>query len=94
MDSRICQTFPASPAEPGGLLGALATELPAGDQVCLYFFERDAFFMPPRPGNQYVFDILPKRLVLLEVDDRRRLAAFHIRNELNSSHARRLLEAM
>ena len=26
MDSRICQTFPASPAEPGGLLGALASD--------------------------------------------------------------------
>src|ERR1035441_10265342 len=50
----------------------LAMKLSAGDQVCLHLFKRDAFFMPPRPGDQHVLDILPERPVFLEVDYRRR----------------------
>jgi len=32
--------------------------------------------MPPRSGNQHVLDVLPERLVFLQVDDRRRLTDF------------------
>src|ERR1035441_2311245 len=66
-------------------------ELSAGDQVGLYLFERDAFFMLPRPGNQHVLDILPQCPVFLEVDYGRRLAAFRISDELNSGHGPSLL---
>src|ERR1017187_8621042 len=66
-------------------------ELSAGDQVGLYLFERDAFFMLPRPGNQLVLDILPQCPVFLEVDYGRRLAAFRISDELNSGHGPSLL---
>src|ERR1017187_6231841 len=69
----------------------LATELAASDQVGLYLFERDAFFMPPRPGNQHVLNILPQGPVFLEVDYRRRLAALPVSDELNSGHWRCLL---
>jgi hypothetical protein len=40
--------------------------------------------MPPRPGNQHVLDILPERLVFLQVDDRRRLTAFFVGDELDA----------
>src|ERR1035441_8280851 len=63
-------------------------ELSAGDQVGLYLFERDAFFMLPRPGNQHVLDVLPQCPVFLEVDYGRRLAAFRVSDELNSGHGR------
>src|ERR1039457_727626 len=66
-------------------------ELSACDQVGLYLFERDAFFMPPRAGNQHVLDILPQCPVVLEVDYRRRLAAFCVSDELNSGHGPCLL---
>ncbi len=42
--------------------------------------------MPPRARNQHVLDILPKRLVLLEVDHGRRPAARFVGDELNSDH--------
>src|ERR1035438_7621721 len=63
-------------------------ELSACDQVGLYLFERDAFFMLPRPGNQHVLDVLPQCPVFLEVDYGRRLAAFRVSDELNSGHGR------
>src|ERR1017187_51460 len=66
-------------------------ELSAGDQVGLYLFERDAFFMLPRPGNQHVLDVLPQCPVFLEVDYGRRLAAFRVSDELNSGHGPNLL---
>src|ERR1022692_1803687 len=66
-------------------------KLSACDQVCSYLFERDTFFMPPRPGDQYVLDVLPQCLVFLEVDYRRRLAAFRVSDELNSGHGPCLL---
>ena len=43
MDSSICQTHTASPAEPGGLLGALA----AGLTSTSYTFE----FVSAKPGR-------------------------------------------
>src|ERR1039458_7666910 len=67
-------------------------ELSACDQVGLYLLERDAFFMPPRPGNQHVLDIFPQRPVFLGVDHRRSLAAVRVRDELNSGHGPCLLE--
>src|SRR5260370_25081188 len=63
-------------------------ELSARDEICLHLCERDAFFMPPRPGNQHVLDILPKCLVFLEIDYGRGLAAFRVSDELNSGHGR------
>ena len=66
-------------------------KLSARDQAGLYLFERDAFFMPPRPGNQHVLDILPQCPVSLEVDYRRRLAAFRVGDGLNSGHGPCLL---
>ena len=42
--------------------------------------------MPPRPGNQHVLDVLPERLVFLQIDDRRRLAAFFVGDELDAGH--------
>src|ERR1035438_9594072 len=68
-------------------------ELSAGDQVGLYLFERDAFFVPPRPGNQHVLDILPQRSMFLEVDYRCRLAALRVGDELNPGHGPCLLES-
>jgi hypothetical protein len=59
-------------------------KLSACDQVCLHLFKRDAFFMPPRPGDQHVLDIPPECPVFLEVDYRRRPAAFRVGDELNS----------
>jgi hypothetical protein len=38
------------------------------DEGGLHLIERDAFFMPPRPGNQNVLDVFPEGLVLLEID--------------------------
>src|ERR1019366_6680030 len=69
----------------------LAMELSACDQVCLNLFKRGAFFMPPRPGDQHVLDILPECLVFLEVDYRRRPAAFRVGDKLNSGHGPCLL---
>jgi hypothetical protein len=66
-------------------------ELSARDQAGLYFFERDASFMPPRPGNQHVLDILPQCPVSLEVDYRRRLAALRVGDERNSGRGLCLL---
>jgi hypothetical protein len=51
-------------------------KLCALDEVRLHLVERYAFFVPPRPGDQHVLDVFPKRFVFLEVDYRRRLAAF------------------
>src|ERR1035441_9929617 len=68
-------------------------KLSAGDQVGLYLFERDAFFVPPRPGHQHVLNVLPQRPVFLEVDYRRRLAALRVSDELNSGHGPSLLES-
>src|SRR5665647_1215149 len=62
-------------------------ELSARDQAGLYLFERDAFFVPPRPRNQHILDILPQCPVVLEVDYRRRLAAFRIIHPQNALSA-------
>src|SRR5271157_1836626 len=69
----------------------LATEFSACEQVGLYLFKRDAFFMPPRPGDQHVLNILPECPVFLEVDYRRRPAASRVGNKLNSGHGPYLL---
>ena len=61
-------------------------QLRALDEVRLHLVERDTFFMPPRPGNQHVLDVLPERLVFLQVDDRRRLTAFFVGDELDAGH--------
>jgi hypothetical protein len=68
----------------------LSTQLSACNQAGLHPLDRNPFFMPPRPGNQHVLDILPQRAMFLEVDYRR-LAAFLIGNELNSGHFLRFL---
>jgi hypothetical protein len=65
---------------------ALATKLAALNQVCLDLFKRDALFMPAGLGDQHVLDILPKLLVLLQVDDGRPLPALFVGQKLNSSH--------
>src|SRR5580658_2811358 len=58
--------------------------MPALNGSGLHLVERDAFFMPPRPRNQNVLDAFPEGLVLLEIDYRRCLAAFFVRDELHS----------
>ncbi len=63
-----------------------ATELATPDQVGLYLGERYALFVPSRARYEHILDVLPKRLVLFEVDHSRRPASCLVGNELNSSH--------
>jgi hypothetical protein len=69
-------------------------QLRAFDEVRLHLVERDAFFMPPRPGDQHVCDVLPERLVFLEVDYRRCLAASFVGDELYSCHCLNLIHRL
>src|SRR5438067_796597 len=64
----------------------LATQLPALDEVGFQLFERDAFLATARLGDEHVLNVLPKCLVLFEVDDGGGFAALVVGDELDSGH--------
>jgi hypothetical protein len=64
----------------------LATQLAACDQPSLDLRQRDPTFAPPRPRDQHIRNVFPKRLVCLQVDHRRHLRPLLIRQELYPAH--------